>query len=48
MALRIEEAFGMNMDTLVRMRASSDISQTRKREMQIRVRRIHTLADVHA
>ena len=48
MALRIEKAFGVNMDTLMRMQASYDIAQTRKREKQIRVRRIHPLADVHA
>ena len=48
MALRIEMAFGVKMDTLMRMQASYDIAQTRKREKQIRVRRIHNLADVHA
>src|SRR5215831_6830493 len=47
MALRIEKAFGVKMDTLLRMQASYDIAQTRKREKQIRVQRIHTLA-VHA
>ncbi len=44
MALRIEKAFGVKMDTLMRMQASYDIAQTRKREKQIHVRRI----DVHA
>jgi antitoxin HigA-1 len=48
MALRIEKAFGVNMDTLMRMEASYDIARTRKREKQIRVRRIHRLANVHA
>ncbi len=48
MALRIEKAFGVKMDTLMRMQASYDIAQTRKREKQIRVRRIHQLADIHA
>ncbi|HKN74883.1 MAG TPA: HigA family addiction module antitoxin [Candidatus Acidoferrum sp.] len=43
MALRIEKAFGVKMDTLMRMQASYDIAQTRKRERQIRVRRIHHL-----
>jgi antitoxin HigA-1 len=38
MALRIEKAFGVKMDTLMRMQASYDIAQTRKREAQIRVR----------
>ena len=48
MALRIEKAFGVKMDTLMRMQASYDIAQTRMREKSIRVRRIHTLAGVHA
>ena len=43
MALRIEKAFGVKMDTLMRMQASYDIAQTRKREKQIHVRRIHQL-----
>ena len=47
MALRIEKAFGVRMDTLMRMQASYDIAQTRKREKQIHVRRV-LLADVHA
>ena len=34
MALRIEKAFGVKMDTLMRMQASYDIAQTRKREKQ--------------
>ena len=38
MALRIEKAFGVKMDTLMRMQASYDIAQTRKRESEIRVR----------
>jgi addiction module HigA family antidote len=47
MALRIEKAFGVKMDTLVRMQSAYDIVQTRKREKQIRVRRIHQPADAH-
>ena len=47
MALRIEKAFGVKMDTLMRMQASYDIAQTRKRETQIQVRRIHSIASVH-
>src|ERR1700690_3747849 len=43
MALRIEKAFGVKMDTLMRMQASYDIAHTRKREKQIRVRRVHQL-----
>jgi addiction module HigA family antidote len=44
MALRIEKAFGVNMDTLMRMQSSYNISQTRKREKQISVPRISSLA----
>jgi plasmid maintenance system antidote protein VapI len=47
-ALRIEKAFGVKMDTLMRMQASYDIAQTRKREKEIRVRRIHNVAPVQA
>lgn len=45
MALRIEKAFGVKMDTLMRMQASYDIAQTRKREKKIRVQRIPAPAD---
>jgi len=48
MALRIEKAFGVKMDTLMRMQSSYDIAQTRKREKQIHVRRIHRFADARA
>jgi len=48
MALRIEKAFGVKMDTLMRMQASYDIVQTRKREKLIHVRRISQMADVRA
>lgn len=37
MALRLEKAFGISMDTLMRMQNSYDIAQTRKREGEIRV-----------
>jgi len=40
MALRIEKAFGVKMDTLMRMQTAYDIAQTRKRERQIAVRRV--------
>jgi addiction module HigA family antidote len=43
MALRIEKAFGVKMDTLMRMQVAYDIAQTRKREKQINVRRIRPL-----
>jgi addiction module HigA family antidote len=40
MALRIEKAFGVKMDTLMRMQSAYDIARTRLRERQVRVRRI--------
>ena len=48
MALRIEKAFGVKMDTLMRMQSAYDIAQTRKREKQIHVRRIQHTVDLHA
>jgi|TARA_R110000744_G_scaffold241092_1_gene358423 addiction module HigA family antidote len=39
MALRIEKAFGVSMDTLMRMQNSYDIAQARKREGEINVPR---------
>lgn len=44
MALRIEKAFGVKMDTLMRMQSAWDIAQTRKREASIRVRRYEASA----
>jgi antitoxin HigA-1 len=44
--LRIEKAFGVKMDTLMRMQASYDIAQTRERT--IHVRRITRVAALHA
>jgi addiction module HigA family antidote len=44
MALRFEKAFGVRMETLMRMQSSYDIAQTRKRERQINVKRISALA----
>ena len=40
MALRIEKAFGVRMDTLMRMQSSYDIARTRRREKEIKVRRV--------
>jgi plasmid maintenance system antidote protein VapI len=40
MALRIEKAFGVKMDTLMRMQSAYEIARTRLREGQIRVRRV--------
>ena len=45
MALRIEKAFGVKMDTLMRMQSSYDIAQTRKREREVRVQRFHPTAE---
>ena len=39
MALRFEKAFGVDMDTLMRMQNSYDIARTRSREKTIRVDR---------
>jgi addiction module HigA family antidote len=39
MALRFEKAFGVDMDTLMRMQNSYDIARTRSREKKIRVER---------
>jgi addiction module HigA family antidote len=39
MALRVEKAFGVRMETLMRMQASYDIVQTRQRAGAIAVRR---------
>lgn len=39
MALRIEKAFGVSMDTLMRMQNSFDIAQARLREGEIKVAR---------
>jgi addiction module HigA family antidote len=47
MALRIEKAFGVKMDTSMRMQSSYDIAQARKHEKQISVPRISSLAATH-
>ena len=44
MALRIEKAFGVKMDTLMRMQSAYEIAQTRKREKQIRVQPVRYAA----
>ena len=44
MALRIEKAFGVRMETLMRMQSSYDMARTRRRESQIHVRRYHIAA----
>ena len=47
MALRIEKAFGVKMETLMRMQSAYDIAKTRSREKGIRVRRFHPRAEAH-
>jgi len=47
MALRIEKAFGVRMETLMRMQSAFDIARTRSREKQIRVRRFHGSAEIN-
>jgi antitoxin HigA-1 len=44
MALRFEKAFGVDMETLMRMQNSYDIAETRRREKRIRVRRFEPSA----
>lgn len=39
MGLRLEKAFGVKMDTLLRMQIAFDIAQARKREGEIKVSR---------
>jgi addiction module HigA family antidote len=39
MSLRFEKAFGVEMETLMRMQNSYDIAQTRSREKEIRFER---------
>ena len=42
MALRIERAFGVKMETLMRMQSAYDIAETRSREKEIPcIRRFH-------
>ncbi|MFA5041729.1 MAG: hypothetical protein WC464_08870 [Bdellovibrionales bacterium] len=36
MALRLEKAFGVKMDTLMRMQSNYDIAKTRSREKEIK------------
>src|SRR3954447_657799 len=48
MALRIEKAFGVRMDTLMRMQSSYDIARTRRREKEIKVQRLPPNVDAHA
>src|SRR5438045_9511872 len=47
MALRIEKAFRVKMDTLMRMQSAFDIAKNRRREKEIRVRRRPPRVDAH-
>ena len=46
MALRIEKAFGVSMDTLMRMQNSYDIARMRKMERRIKVKAFVRRAEV--
>ena len=47
MALRLEKAFGVKMETLMRMQSAFDIAKTRSREKEIKgIRRFHR-TDAH-
>ena len=41
MALRLEKAFGVSMDLLLKMQAGYDAAQARRREADIKVKRFH-------
>lgn len=45
MALRLEKAFGVSMDTLLRMQTSYEIAQTRARADSIDVKRFATASE---
>jgi len=47
MALRIEKAFGVKMDTLMRMQSAYDIAKTRSHEREIRGIRRFRPAEAH-
>ena len=47
MALSIEKAFGVKMETLMRMQSAFDIAKIRSREKEIRVRRFHGSVEAH-
>src|ERR1700689_3303049 len=47
MALRIEKAFGVKMETLMRMQSAFDIPKARSREKEIGVRRFRPRIEVH-
>ncbi len=40
MAIRLEKAFGSTADTWLRMQAAHDLAQARKREKDIKVKRV--------
>jgi antitoxin HigA-1 len=45
MALRIEKAFGPKMDHLMRMQLAFDLAETRRREGEIKIKRIVKRSD---
>ena len=44
MALRVEKAFGVRMDTMMEMQLRHDLAAVRRRASTIRVRRFHPVA----
>ena len=44
MALRLEKAFGVSMDLLLKMQAGYDAAQARRHESDIKVKRFHPAA----
>jgi antitoxin HigA-1 len=46
MALRIEKAFGVSMDTLMRMQNGYDIAQAHRHAGQIKVARFRKVAEL--
>ena len=44
MALRLEKAFGVSMDLLMRMQLAYDVAETRARERTIKVKRYKAAA----
>jgi addiction module HigA family antidote len=47
MALRLDKAFGGGAETWLRLQMSYDLAQARKRDKQIRVRRLHRATHSH-
>lgn len=48
MAIRLSKAFGSTPETWLRMQVAYDLTQARKHENKIKVRRQHGLQELHA